>query len=67
MEIVYVTFGVVYFLIGCLYYYHNRMMGTAFTGVIMACLWFIVAIMWCWGYYLVWDEDRELKRIINNE
>ena len=51
-------FIILYGCIGLIYYHHNRNMGSWHSGVIMASLWFIVALLWCWGFILVWMDDN---------
>lgn len=53
-----------YILMAYWFYSHNRNMGSWWTGVIMASLWWIVAIMWCFGHYFVWREDRDMEIIM---
>ena len=61
---VYALLIALYSSIGGLYYHHNRNMGSCPTGIIMASLWLIVALLWCWGFYLVWREDVEMEQIL---
>ena len=53
-----------YFILACIYYYHNRQMGGIGSGVFMALLWFIVVIFWIIGYVLVWQEEREIRKLL---
>ena len=55
---------ILYLYIGYRYFIHNRKMGDDVTGTIVALLWFVVAIMWCFGYYFEWQDERNIKKLL---
>ena len=55
---------ILYCLIGALYFEHNKTMGSWWTGIIMASLWFIVAGLWVLGLILNIIEDLQMKQAI---
>lgn len=63
----YLVFGFIYVYIGFMYLMHNRHMGGWYSGTFVASLWWIVAGLWCWGFYLVWKEEYDMKRILEKQ
>lgn len=53
-----------YMMIALWFYNHSRNMGEVWTGTIVASLWWIVVIMWCFGWYFEWRADRDMEAIM---